>query len=139
MERMKIRPEDALQFHMEPAPGKLEITATVPMTTQRDLSLAYSPGVAEACMEIHRNPADAALYTGKGNRVAVISNGTAVLGLFNGSQGVQGFSGLTDGNHGGVVFDNGIAVTKFTGILGLGRNAGQLLQQELTHQNDIKN
>ena len=63
MERMKIRPEDALQFHMEPAPGKWEITATVPMTTQRDLSLAYSPGVAEpvrrsVALKILKSPAD---------------------------------------------------------------------------------
>jgi malate dehydrogenase (oxaloacetate-decarboxylating)(NADP+) len=75
--------EAALRYHENPTPGKLAIRVTKPMTTQRDLSLAYSPGVAEACMEIHRNPADAFRYTGKGNRVAVISNGTAVLGLGN--------------------------------------------------------
>lgn len=73
----------ALRYHSAPTPGKLAIRVTKPMTTARDLSLAYSPGVAEACMEIHRNPGDAALYTGRGNRVAVISNGTAVLGLGN--------------------------------------------------------
>ena len=83
MERMKIRPEDALQFHMEPAPGKWEITATVPMTTQRDLSLAYSPGVAVPCEAIFAAPETAYDYTTKGNLVAVISNGTAVLGLGN--------------------------------------------------------
>ncbi|MEM7422432.1 MAG: phosphate acyltransferase, partial [Pseudomonadota bacterium] len=73
----------ALQYHENSSPGKLAIRVTKPMTTQRDLSLAYSPGVAEACMEIYRNPADAFRYTGKGNRVAVISNGSAVLGLGN--------------------------------------------------------
>ncbi len=83
MARIKIRPEDALQFHMEPQPGKWEITATVPMTTQRDLSLAYSPGVAVPCEAIHEAPETAYDYTTKGNLVAVISNGTAVLGLGN--------------------------------------------------------
>ncbi|MEM7685751.1 MAG: NADP-dependent malic enzyme, partial [Pseudomonadota bacterium] len=73
----------ALQYHEEPTPGKLAIRVTKPMTTARDLSLAYSPGVAEACMEIHADPANAVRYTGKGNRVAVISNGSAVLGLGN--------------------------------------------------------
>ncbi|MEM1300852.1 MAG: malic enzyme-like NAD(P)-binding protein, partial [Pseudomonadota bacterium] len=73
----------ALRYHEIPTPGKLAVRVTKPMTTARDLSLAYSPGVAEACMEIHRDPADAYRYTGKGNRVAVISNGTAVLGLGN--------------------------------------------------------
>ena len=71
----------ALRYHEFPTPGKLATRVTKPMTTQRDLSLAYSPGVAEACMDIHENPADAYRFTGKGNRVAVISNGTAVLGL----------------------------------------------------------
>ncbi|MEM9062564.1 MAG: NADP-dependent malic enzyme [Pseudomonadota bacterium] len=73
----------ALQYHEQPTPGKLAIRVTKPMTTQRDLSLAYSPGVAEACMEIHADPSNAVRYTGKGNRVAVISNGSAVLGLGN--------------------------------------------------------
>ena len=73
--------EAALRYHENPEPGKLAIRVTKPMTTARDLSLAYSPGVAEACMEIHRDPANAARFTGKQNRVAVISNGTAVLGL----------------------------------------------------------
>ncbi len=75
--------QEALNYHAFPKPGKLEIRATKPMTTGRDLSNAYSPGVAEACMEIARNPADAALYTAKSNLVAVITNGTAVLGLGN--------------------------------------------------------
>jgi len=79
----KLTREDALQFHMRPTPGKWEIQATVPMTTQRDLSLAYSPGVAIPCEEIAENPATAYDYTNKGNLVAVISNGTAVLGLGN--------------------------------------------------------
>lgn len=73
--------EAALRYHEFPTPGKLGVRVTTPMTTQRDLSLAYSPGVAEACMDIHETPSDAFRYTGKGNRVAVISNGTAVLGL----------------------------------------------------------
>ncbi|MEO0959993.1 MAG: phosphate acyltransferase [Pseudomonadota bacterium] len=73
----------ALVYHEVPTPGKLAIRVTKPMATQRDLSLAYSPGVAEACVKIRENPEDAYRYTGKGNRVAVISNGTAVLGLGN--------------------------------------------------------
>ncbi|WP_386679374.1 NADP-dependent malic enzyme [Loktanella sp. R86503] len=83
MTRQKITREDALGFHIAPTPGKWEVTATVPMTTQRDLSLAYSPGVAIPCEEIFANPATAYDYTNKGNLVAVISNGTAVLGLGN--------------------------------------------------------
>jgi malate dehydrogenase (oxaloacetate-decarboxylating)(NADP+) len=75
--------EAALQYHELPTAGKLAIRVTKPMATQRDLSLAYSPGVAEACLGIAENPDDAFRYTGKGNRVAVISNGTAVLGLGN--------------------------------------------------------
>ncbi|GGX39921.1 phosphate acetyltransferase [Tateyamaria omphalii] len=83
MSKTKVTPEDALAFHMEPTPGKFEIQATVPMTTQRDLSLAYSPGVAVPCEAIAENPETAYDYTNKGNLVAVISNGTAVLGLGN--------------------------------------------------------
>jgi malate dehydrogenase (oxaloacetate-decarboxylating)(NADP+) len=79
----RITSEEALAFHLEPTPGKFEITATVPMTTQRDLSLAYSPGVAVPCESIAANPELAYDYTNKGNLVAVISNGTAVLGLGN--------------------------------------------------------
>ena len=79
----RITSEEALAFHLEPTPGKFEITATVPMTTQRDLSLAYSPGVAVPCEAIADNPELAYDYTNKGNMVAVISNGTAVLGLGN--------------------------------------------------------
>ncbi|MDS9949804.1 MAG: NADP-dependent malic enzyme, partial [Planktomarina sp.] len=83
MANNKVTDEDALAFHLEPTPGKFEITATVPMTTQRDLSLAYSPGVAVPCLKISENPELAYDYTNKGNLVAVISNGTAVLGLGN--------------------------------------------------------
>ncbi|WP_448327578.1 NADP-dependent malic enzyme [Sulfitobacter sp. M13] len=83
MNKNRITPEEALAFHLEPTPGKFEITATVPMTTQRDLSLAYSPGVAVPCEAIAENPELAYDYTNKGNLVAVISNGTAVLGLGN--------------------------------------------------------
>lgn len=83
MANNKVTDEDALAFHLEPSPGKFEITATVPMTTQRDLSLAYSPGVAVPCLKISENPELAYDYTNKGNLVAVISNGTAVLGLGN--------------------------------------------------------
>ena len=83
MTKNKVTSEEALAFHLEPTPGKFEITATVPMTTQRDLSLAYSPGVAVPCEAIAADPQLAYDYTNKGNLVAVISNGTAVLGLGN--------------------------------------------------------
>ena len=73
----------ALDYHEYPRPGKLEVRATKPLANGRDLSLAYSPGVAEACMEIKANPQDASRYTSRGNLVAVVSNGTAVLGLGN--------------------------------------------------------
>jgi malate dehydrogenase (oxaloacetate-decarboxylating)(NADP+) len=76
-----ITEEDALQFHTNGRPGKIEIVATKPLTTQRDLSLAYSPGVAYPCLRIAKDPNTAYDYTAKGNLVAVISNGTAVLGL----------------------------------------------------------
>ena len=77
------RNDEALRFHSEGRPGKLSITPTKPMATQRDLSLAYSPGVAAPCLRITENPDLAYDYTSKGNLVAVISNGTAVLGLGN--------------------------------------------------------
>ena len=79
----EVKRHPALDYHELPRPGKLEIRATKPMANGRDLSLAYSPGVAEACIEIKANPADAARYTARGNLVAVVSNGTAVLGLGN--------------------------------------------------------
>ncbi|TNC74291.1 NADP-dependent malic enzyme [Rubellimicrobium roseum] len=83
MARARITPEEALAFHREPQPGKWEVTPTKPMTTQRDLSLAYSPGVAHPCLSIRDDPGCAYELTNKGNLVAVISNGTAVLGLGN--------------------------------------------------------
>jgi malate dehydrogenase (oxaloacetate-decarboxylating)(NADP+) len=72
---------DALLYHSQPTPGKISVVPTKKHTTQRDLALAYSPGVAAPCLEIEKNPHDAYKYTSKGNLVAVISNGTAVLGL----------------------------------------------------------
>ncbi len=80
---MSIRDEDALEYHSSYPPGKLSTVPTKPCRTQRDLSLAYSPGVAVPCMAIHHNPADVYKYTNKGNLVAVVSNGSAVLGLGN--------------------------------------------------------
>ena len=77
----KITKEAALRYHSQGKPGKIEVVPTKPYRTQSDLSLAYSPGVAEPCLEIEKNPQDAYKYTAKGNLVAVISNGTAVLGL----------------------------------------------------------
>ena len=79
----KINKEDALRYHSEGRPGKIEVIPTKPYSSQRDLSLAYSPGVAEPCLEIQKDPELAYEYTDKGNLVAVISNGTAVLGLGN--------------------------------------------------------
>jgi malate dehydrogenase (oxaloacetate-decarboxylating)(NADP+) len=76
-----IRKQDALDYHSMGRKGKIEVVLTKPCATQRDLALAYTPGVAEPCLEIQANPADAYKYTTKGNLVAVISNGTAVLGL----------------------------------------------------------
>ncbi|MDY6113560.1 MAG: NADP-dependent malic enzyme [Alloprevotella sp.] len=78
---VKITKEAALLYHSQGKPGKIEVVPTKPYRTQTDLSLAYSPGVAEPCLEIQNNPQDAYKYTNKGNLVAVISNGTAVLGL----------------------------------------------------------
>ena len=78
-----IRKQDALDYHSQGRRGKIEIRPTKPTQTARDLSLAYSPGVAEPCLEIKRNPEDVFTYTTKGNLVAVVSNGTAVLGLGN--------------------------------------------------------
>jgi len=82
MKEKRLRRE-ALKYHMEPRPGKIEVVPTKKHSTQRDLSLAYSPGVAIPCLEIEENPEDVYNYTNKGNLVAVISNGTAVLGLGN--------------------------------------------------------
>jgi malate dehydrogenase (oxaloacetate-decarboxylating)(NADP+) len=80
---MAIRKEDALEYHALPTPGKLAVVPTKPCSTQRDLSLAYTPGVAVPCLEIQRDPALIYKYTAKGNLVAVVTNGTAVLGLGN--------------------------------------------------------
>src|SRR4051795_2439271 len=80
---MKIRPEDALEYHSSSPAGKLSVTPTKACRTQRDLSLAYTPGVAVPCLEIERDPSLAYKYTAKGNLVGVVSNGTAVLGLGN--------------------------------------------------------
>ncbi|RUA08711.1 MAG: NADP-dependent malic enzyme, partial [Flavobacteriia bacterium] len=77
----KISKKDALNYHEFPTPGKIQVVPTTKYTTQRDLGLAYTPGVAEPCLEIEKNPKDAYRYTAKSNLVAVISNGTAVLGL----------------------------------------------------------
>ena len=78
---MIITKQQALDYHSSPPPGKIEITPTKPCRTQRDLSMAYTPGVAQPCLEIEKNPHDAFKYTGRGNLVAVVTNGTAVLGL----------------------------------------------------------
>ncbi len=80
---MLITKQQALDYHSQGKCGKIEVNPTKPCTTQLDLSLAYTPGVAQPCLEIHKNPADVYKYTAKGNLVAVISNGTAVLGLGN--------------------------------------------------------
>src|SRR5512142_824739 len=76
-----IRKQEALDYHSHGSKGKVEVVPSKPCQTQRDLSLAYTPGVAEPCLDIHDNPDDAYQYTAKGNLVAVVSNGTAVLGL----------------------------------------------------------
>lgn len=83
MSQKPIRKQDALDYHSKGRPGKIAVVPTKETETQRDLSLAYSPGVAEPCLEIAANPDDVYKYTAKGNLVAVISNGTAVLGLGN--------------------------------------------------------
>ncbi|MGQ9918648.1 MAG: NADP-dependent malic enzyme, partial [Bryobacteraceae bacterium] len=80
---MSIRDQEALEYHSSPPAGKVSVVPTKPCRTQRDLSLAYTPGVAVPCLEIHRDPSLAYNYTAKGNLVAVVSNGTAVLGLGN--------------------------------------------------------
>src|SRR6202166_4070667 len=80
-EIMSVSRQQALDYHNGSRPGKIEVTPTKPCRTQRDLSLAYTPGVAVPCLEIQKNPQDAYKYTGRGNLVAVLSNGTAVLGL----------------------------------------------------------
>src|SRR6478672_3650580 len=83
MQPNELRKQQALEYHSKGRPGKIEVVPTKEAKTQRDLSLAYSPGVAEPCKEIAANPDDVYKYTAKGNLVAVVSNGTAVLGLGN--------------------------------------------------------
>src|SRR5215210_3688292 len=78
-----MKREDALDYHSSGRPGKIAVVPTKPLNNQRDLALAYSPGVAEPCFEIVRSPEDVYKYTARGNRVAVVTNGTAVLGLGN--------------------------------------------------------
>jgi malate dehydrogenase (oxaloacetate-decarboxylating)(NADP+) len=80
---MSISKETALRYHEEGRPGKIEVVPTKPTTAQLDLALAYTPGVAVPVLEIAENPDDAYRYTTKGNLVAVVSNGTAILGLGN--------------------------------------------------------
>ena len=87
--------EESLKYHIEGKPGKLEVRATTPLETQADLSMAYSPGVAHACEYIVEDPLNASKVTARGNLVAVISNGTAVLGL-----GAIGGAGI-EARHGG--------------------------------------
>src|SRR5437868_11101672 len=92
--------DDALEYHSSGRPGKIEVVPTKPTATQRDLALAYTPGVAKPCLEIAANPEAAYKYTAKGNLVAVISNGTAVLGL--GSIGAAAGKPVMEGK--GVLF-----------------------------------
>ncbi len=105
----RVTEEEALQFHAKGSPGKLEIAPTKPLTTQHDLSLAYSPGVAFPCLHIARDPALAYDYTAKGNLVAVISNGTAVLGL--GDLGALAAKPVMEGK--------AVLFTRFAGIDGV--------------------
>lgn len=98
--------QSALDFHEFPQPGKIEVTPTKPLTAQRDLALAYSPGVAYPCLEIAADPLAAYKYTAKGNLVAVVSNGTAVLGLGN----IGALAGKP------VMEGKGVLFKKFSGI-----------------------
>lgn len=102
----KIRKKDALDFHEKPIPGKIEVRPTKTLSTQHDLALAYSPGVAEPCLEIAENKEDVYKYTSKGNLVGVISNGTAVLGL--GNIGPEASKPVMEGK--------GVLFKKFAGI-----------------------
>jgi len=103
---MPISKQEAFDYHALPRPGKIEITPTKPCRTQRDLSLAYTPGVAEPCLAIQKNPHDAFKYTAKGNLVAVVTNGTAVLGL--GDIGAQAGKPVMEGK--------GVLFKRFAGI-----------------------
>ncbi|MBX2961753.1 MAG: NADP-dependent malic enzyme [Cyclobacteriaceae bacterium] len=103
---LKIRKQDALNYHMQGQPGKIEVVPTKVLSSQHDLALAYSPGVAEPCKEIAANKEDVYKYTAKGNLVAVISNGTAVLGL--GNIGPEASKPVMEGK--------GVLFKKFAGI-----------------------
>src|SRR4029077_6247429 len=103
---IKIRKQDALDYHTKGQPGKIEVTPTKTLSSQLDLALAYSPGVAEPCKEIAANKEDVYKYTAKGNLVAVISNGTAVLGL--GNIGPEAAKPVMEGK--------GVLFKKFAGI-----------------------
>ncbi len=103
---MKIRKEEALKYHAQGKPGKVEVVPTKPLSSQYDLALAYSPGVAEPCLEIADTPEAVYKYTAKGNLVAVISNGTAVLGL--GNIGPEASKPVMEGK--------GVLFKKFAGI-----------------------
>ncbi|QNE41852.1 NADP-dependent malic enzyme [Hymenobacter sp. NBH84] len=103
---MKINKQDALNYHSQEPAGKIEVVPTKPVSTQSDLALAYSPGVAEPCLAIAANPDDVYKYTAKGNLVAVISNGTAVLGL--GNIGPEASKPVMEGK--------GVLFKKFAGI-----------------------
>src|SRR6187397_3415923 len=105
MSTSKIK-QEALDYHSQGRPGKIEVVPTKPYSTQRDLSLAYSPGVAEPCLQIAENREDVYKYTAKGNLVAVISNGTAVLGL--GNIGPEASKPVMEGK--------GVLFKKFAGI-----------------------
>src|SRR3546814_21118977 len=95
MDKNRITEQEALELHAGGRPGKFEIQATKPLTTQRDLSLAYSPGVAVPCLRIRDDESKAYDYTAKGSIVAIISNGTAVLGL--GDLGAQAAKPVMEG------------------------------------------
>ena len=99
---MAHRRQEALDYHAKGRPGKIEVVPTKSVATARDLSLAYSPGVAEPCREIHANPEDVFKYTARGNLVAVVSNGTAVLGL--GNIGPLGAKPVMEGKGAGFLF-----------------------------------
>jgi malate dehydrogenase (oxaloacetate-decarboxylating)(NADP+) len=97
---MSLTRQEALDYHSRGRPGKISVTPTKPLATQRDLSLAYTPGVAEPVLEIQRDPGAAFAYTAKGNLVAVVSNGTAILGL--GDRGALASKPVMEGK--GVLF-----------------------------------
>ena len=117
---MPITKQDALDYHSQPRPGKTEVTPTKACLTQRDLSLAYTPGVAVPCLEIEKNPQDAFKYTNKGNLVAVVTNGTAVLGL--GDIGAQAGKPVMEGK--------GVLFKRFAGIDVFDIDAGESFEQD---------